>query len=58
VSFFYSLDGETWTRHGVRSETSGYNANTIDDLQSLKPALFAAGAGQVRFRNFVYRALD
>ena len=57
VTFYYGLDGRTWTRHGVRSEVSGYNANTIDDLLSLRPALFAAGDGGVRFRNFRYRAL-
>lgn len=57
VTFFYSLDGEHWTRHGVRSEVSGYNANTVDDLLSLRPALFAAGTGEVVFRNFAYRAL-
>lgn len=58
VTFFYGRDGSNWTRHGVRSEVSGYNANTIDDLLSLRPALFAAGAGQVAFRRFRYRALD
>ncbi|MEO7656699.1 MAG: family 43 glycosylhydrolase [Sphingomicrobium sp.] len=57
VTFYYSLDGQAWTRHGVRSEVSGYNANTIDDLLSLRPALFAAGQGRVAFRNFQYRAL-
>ena len=57
VSFFYSADGRDWTRHGLRSEVSGYNANTIDDLQGLRPALFAAGAGKVRFRDYRYRAL-
>ena len=57
VTLYYSVDGKTWTRHGVRSEVSGYNANTIDDLLSLRPALFAAGEGSVRFRNFKYRAL-
>ncbi|MDF8334638.1 family 43 glycosylhydrolase [Novosphingobium cyanobacteriorum] len=57
VTFYYSLDGKAWTRHGVRSEVSGYNANTVDNLLSLRPALFASGEGQVRFRNFVYRAL-
>lgn len=57
VTFFYSRDGEVWTRHGVRSEVSGYNANTMDDLLSLRPALFAAGHGAVRFRSFTYRAL-
>jgi len=57
VTFFYSADGDNWTEHGLRSEVSGYNANTIDDLQGLKPALFAAGAGSVRFRDYRYRAL-
>ena len=56
VTFYYSPDGRTWTRHGVRSEVSGYNANTIDNLLSLRPALFAAGDGSVAFRNFEYRA--
>lgn len=57
VTFYYSLDGKAWTRHGVRSHVTGYNANTIDDLLSLRPALFAAGAGEVRFHRFTYRAL-
>ncbi|THG31657.1 family 43 glycosylhydrolase [Naasia lichenicola] len=57
VSMWHSPDGETWTRHGLRFETSGYNANTVNDLLSLRPAIFAAGPGAVRFRRFAYRAL-
>lgn len=57
VTFYYSLNGTDWTRHGVRSETSGYHVNTIDDLASLRPSLFATGPGQVRFSDFTYRAL-
>lgn len=57
LTFHYSPDGLQWTRHGVRSETSGCHANTVDDLASLRPALFAAGKGTVRFRDFRYRAL-
>lgn len=57
VTFHYSLDGRQWTRHGVRSEVSGYNANTIADLQSLRPALCAIGEGRVRFRDYRYRGL-
>ena len=57
VTFYYSLDGQTWTRHGVRSYVEGCNANTVDNLLSLRPALFAAGKGQVVFRAFRYRAL-
>jgi len=57
VTFYYSLDGHAWTRHGVRSYVSGYNANTVDNLLSLRPALFAAGQGKVNFRAFKYRAI-
>ena len=57
VTFYYSVDGKSWTRHQVRSEVSGYNANTIDDLLSLRAALFAAGSGSVRFFDYRYRAL-
>lgn len=58
ATFHYSVDGKTWTRHGVRTEVSGYNANTMDNLLCLRPALFAAGEGRVLFRDFRYRALD
>ncbi|WP_179562996.1 family 43 glycosylhydrolase [Sphingomonas sp. R3G8C] len=58
VTFHYSLDGRTWTRHAVRTYVAGYNANTMDNLLSLRPALFAAGKGQAVFRAFRYRALD
>jgi xylan 1,4-beta-xylosidase len=29
----------------------------MDDLASLRPAFYAAGAGSVRFRDFRYRVL-
>jgi xylan 1,4-beta-xylosidase len=57
VTFSYRQEGGDWVRHGVRFETSGYHANTAGDLLSLRPALFAAGNGSVRFRDFRYRAL-
>lgn len=59
VSFYYSIDGKNWTRHGLRMETSGYNINTtlVGEGENLRPAIFASGAGAVRFRNFRYRAL-
>ncbi len=56
ITFYYAQDGNDWTRHAIRSETSGCHANTVDDLASLRPALFAAGKGAVRFRDFKYRA--
>ena len=56
VTQYYSTDGTEWTRHGLRFNVAGYNTNTADELLSLRPALFATGAGAVRFRNFTYRA--
>lgn len=58
VTQYYSLNGMDWTRHGLRFNVEGYNTNTADELLSLRPALFAAGTGEVRFTNFTYRALN
>lgn len=57
TTFYYSTDGQNWTRHGLRMESSGYNANTILPGESLQPALFSAGNSSVRFSNYRYRAL-
>jgi len=57
VTGWYRMPGGDWVRHGVRYETSGYNANTTGDLLSLRPALYASGAGEARFRGFRYRPL-
>ena len=57
VTGWYREPGGEWTRHAIRYETSGYHANTMADLLSLRPALYAAGEGRVRFRSFRYRAL-
>ena len=54
---WYRLPGGEWTRHAVRYETSGYHANTMGDLLSLRPALYATGSGAARFRDFRYRTL-
>ncbi|MBD3689735.1 family 43 glycosylhydrolase [Nanchangia anserum] len=55
VTMYYRLPGQDWTRHSTRFEASGYHANTANDLVSLRPALFAAGSGSVRFTHFTYR---
>jgi hypothetical protein len=39
-------------------EVSGYHHNVVYECQSLRPARYAAGEGEVRFRNFRYRALE
>lgn len=57
VEIHYREPGGGWIRHGVRFEVSGYHVNTIGDLLSLRPALYACGAGAARFRSFTYRPL-
>ena len=46
VTGWYRVPGGEWTRHAIRYETSGYHANTVGDLLSLRPALYAAGDGR------------
>jgi beta-xylosidase len=57
VTIRYSADGVTWKLFGTRMEVSGYHHNVAYDFLSLRPALYAAGSGEVRFCNFKYRAL-
>lgn len=57
VTVHYSVDGVNWQRYDRRMEVSGYHHNVGYDFLSLRPALYAAGSGEVRFRNFQYRAL-
>jgi xylan 1,4-beta-xylosidase len=58
VTCWHRHPGEQWRRHGVRYDTSGAHSATMNDLKSLRPALFSAGDGEVVFRRFRYVALD
>lgn len=57
VTGWYCAAGGSWVRHAVRYETSGYHANTMGDLLSLRPALCATGSGVVIFRDFSYQPI-
>jgi xylan 1,4-beta-xylosidase len=57
VTLDYSADGQKWQRYDRAIEVSGYHHNVAYDFLSLRPALYASGEGEVRFRNFRYRAL-
>jgi len=57
VTLDYSGDGKKWQRYDRAIEVSGYHHNVAYDFLSLRPALYASGQGEVRFRNFKYRAL-
>jgi xylan 1,4-beta-xylosidase len=49
--------GATWQKFDVQMELSGYHHNVAGDFLSLRPALYAAGDGEARFRDFRYLAL-
>ncbi|WNO54821.1 family 43 glycosylhydrolase [Stakelama saccharophila] len=58
VTMYTSADGgKSWEKFDVQMEVSGYNHNTAYDFLSLRPGLYAAGRGEVRFANFTYRTL-
>ncbi|HXX70290.1 MAG TPA: family 43 glycosylhydrolase [Polyangiaceae bacterium] len=57
ITTWHSSDGSTWTKHWMQFEVSGYHHNVAGGFLSLRPALYAAGAGEVKYRNFRYRAL-
>ncbi|HEY0313563.1 MAG TPA: family 43 glycosylhydrolase [Allosphingosinicella sp.] len=57
ASFFIRAGAEPW-RRVVSYEVSGYNHNMGDGFMSLRPAIFAAGAGQARFRSVAFTARD
>jgi len=58
VTFHTSSDGKTWTKYPTQMEVSGYHHNVAGQFLALKPAIYAAGEGKVRFVDFKYRALD
>ena len=58
VTIHSSTDGVAWTKYPVQMEVSGYHHNVAGGFLALKPSLYAAGKGTVKFRDFRYRALD
>jgi xylan 1,4-beta-xylosidase len=57
VTMHHSVDGERWAKHPWQFEVSGVHQNVLGGFLSLRPALYACGSGEVRFRDFRYRAL-
>ena len=50
-------DGKTWARFDRGMEVSGYHHNVRGGFLMLRPGLYAAGAGEARFRDFRFTAL-
>lgn len=57
VTIWTSADGRRWDKFDVQMEVSGYHHNVAYDFLSLRPAIYAAGEGEVRFRRLRYHAL-
>jgi len=55
VTIHTSRDGRQWTKHSWQREVSGFHHNVFGGFLSLRIALVAAGAGEVRFRRFRYQ---
>lgn len=58
VTMQCNADGRVWERFDRGMEPSGYHHNVAYEFRSLRPALHAAGTGEVRFRSLRHRALD
>ena len=50
-------DGRSWQRFDRGMEVSGYHHNVRGGFLMLRPGLYAAGAGEARFRTVRFRAL-
>ena len=57
VTFHTSPDGKNWTKFDTQMEISGYHHNVAYDFLSVRPGLYAAGNGRVRFRNFKFQTI-
>jgi xylan 1,4-beta-xylosidase len=57
VTFHYAAGDGPWRQHSWQREVSGFHHNVFGGFLALRLALFAAGEGEVRFRDFRYRAL-
>lgn len=57
VTFHYALDGQHWKQHPWQMEVSGLHHNVFGGFLSLRVALFSAGPGEARLRDFIYRGL-
>lgn len=56
LRFYYSADGESWTKIEVSLDVTGYNHNVIGGYGAPRITLGAEGTGQVIFRDFRYEA--
>lgn len=58
LTFYYSLDGQSWTKMDVQMEVSGYHHNVAYGFLSLRPGIYASGYSQAHFSELTYQALN
>lgn len=58
VHFYFSADGDAWSKYDKVVDASGFHHNTLGGFLSLRIGLDAVGDGEVVFHRFQYRRLD
>jgi xylan 1,4-beta-xylosidase len=57
VDMFYSTDGEKWNKIENSVDVSSYHHNVLGGFLSLRMGLCSMGEGNVKFKNFIYKAI-
>lgn len=57
LTFYFSFDGQIWTKMDVQMEVSGYNHNVGYGFLSLKPGIYSSGTGNAFFEYVKYKAI-
>lgn len=57
LTMYYGQDGISWHKIIMGMECSGCHHNTLGGFSSVKAGIFAAGSGEVIFRNFNYHPI-
>ncbi|WP_347840335.1 family 43 glycosylhydrolase [uncultured Draconibacterium sp.] len=57
VSFYFSANGNEWTRVERTIDATGYNHNVFAEFLSLRAGVYVFGEGVARFDNFSYNKL-
>ncbi|KAJ3114188.1 hypothetical protein HK100_001736 [Physocladia obscura] len=58
LTIWTSTNGVEWKQFDNRINVAGYEHNNAYDFLSLRPGVYAAGSGDVRFENVIYRAFE
>lgn len=58
VDMYYSTDGVKWNKIENSLEVSAVHHNVLSGFLSLRIGLCSIGEGEVKFKNFVYKAIE